>query len=232
MQRYVSSELTHFIGRLEQTEEKQYNFLKSILSDGLLKSGFDDKTELHISINDQIDLSTNEVYKQNMVCFCDIPYSDLKIHMKKYSKFGISFKKEALIKKGATPIFYISQNSKVYHMVFDQLISNSEVFDFWHKKTLELHNKRIENIDDDTKNDLWGLLTFFQVHIFSFMKFFDPELPEDDEKNYYMEREWRKFGNINFTIDEVHSVIIPQSYCKQFKKDFPDYCGQLLYADN
>ena len=48
-----------------------------------------------------------------MVCFCDIPDSDLAIHVNKYSRFGLAFKKEFLIAKGACPVFYVANESPV-----------------------------------------------------------------------------------------------------------------------
>jgi hypothetical protein len=53
------------------------------------------------------------VIKYQVVCFCDIPVIDLAIHVRKYSKFGLAFKKAFLIERGACPVFYVANESPV-----------------------------------------------------------------------------------------------------------------------
>jgi hypothetical protein len=47
------------------------------------------------------------------VCFCDIPVADLSLHIGKYSAFGIAFTKRFLVKRGASPVFYIAKDSDI-----------------------------------------------------------------------------------------------------------------------
>jgi hypothetical protein len=110
LQRYISKELTHFVGR-GLSEEEQYSFLvDSILKSGwlrhspravvpgpteVLQSG---GVSLSIAPNDP-DIPPGELYKPQVVCFCDIPVSDLEIHIRKYSPFGLSFLKPFLVEK-------------------------------------------------------------------------------------------------------------------------------------
>jgi hypothetical protein len=58
-------------------------------------------------------ISTDGVIKYQVVCFCDIPDTDLAIHVQKYSKFGLAFKKEFLIERGACPVFYVANEAPV-----------------------------------------------------------------------------------------------------------------------
>jgi hypothetical protein len=53
------------------------------------------------------------VIKYQVVCFCDIPDTDLAIHVRKYSRFGLAFKKDFLIERGACPVFYVANESPV-----------------------------------------------------------------------------------------------------------------------
>ena len=63
------------------------------------------------------------------------------------------------------------------------------------------------------------------------MKFFEAEKEDSDKNNYYMEREWRLCGVLNFeNVGNIHRVILPESFIRQFKVDFPNYLGQLSYA--
>ena len=43
------------------------------------------------------------------MCFCDIPVGDLGLHMRKYSPFGLAFKKDFFAEQGALPVFYVPE---------------------------------------------------------------------------------------------------------------------------
>ena len=68
-------------------------------------------------------------------------------------------------------------------------------------------------------------------HVLSYIKFFDNKLLENHADNYYFEREWRVLGNFCFRIEDVQRVIMPESFAKDFRRDFPGYCGQLSFVD-
>ncbi len=74
------------------------------------------------------------------------------------------------------------------------------------------------------------LQSVFQLHILSFIKPFNSNLAEEHSDNYYMEREWRKFGNLRFKPENVESVIVDDAYVQQFKKDRPKYAGRVISA--
>jgi len=46
-----------------------------------------------------------------MVCFCDIPLSQLMNHINTYGKYGLGMAKEWGIRKGLNPVIYFSKNS-------------------------------------------------------------------------------------------------------------------------
>ena len=66
-----------------------------------------------IKIDSFKDNKINEMFNPDCVCFADIPKSELQIHISKYSKFGMAFKKSFLTDKGANPVFYIENNSSI-----------------------------------------------------------------------------------------------------------------------
>jgi Putative abortive phage resistance protein AbiGi, antitoxin len=114
-QRYVSNELTHFVGR-GSTEEVQYDLLvnKIIKRGWLTHPPHHDPTKAReLSLDLSKPISTDEMLKYQVVCFCDIPESDLSLHVSKYSKFGLAFEKDFLISKGACPVFYVANESPV-----------------------------------------------------------------------------------------------------------------------
>jgi hypothetical protein len=113
-QRYVSSELSHFVGR-DKSEEEQYSLLVKILRSGWLTHGpnHDPTVARTAGLDFSKPISTDEAIKYQVVCFCDIPENDLSIHVNKYSRFGLAFKKEFLIDAGACPVFYVANEGRV-----------------------------------------------------------------------------------------------------------------------
>lgn len=114
-QRYVSPELSHFVGSKSKSDEQQYDILvNKILKPGQLTYPPHDPT---LPRTAKLDLSkpisTDDLIKYQVVCFCDIPESELAIHVRKYGKFGLAFRKEFLVGKGASPVFYIANEAPV-----------------------------------------------------------------------------------------------------------------------
>jgi hypothetical protein len=120
-QRYVSNELTHFVGRSRDTEQERYDLLLKILREAWLthpphKPGPTEFANINL---DPHRITADDLCTVDSVCFCDIPLSDLHIHMKKYGRVGLSFSKTFLVAKGANPVFYVAENGPV--AVLDQL---------------------------------------------------------------------------------------------------------------
>src|SRR5262249_10646482 len=148
-------------------------------------------------------------------CFCDIPLSDLGLHMQKYSRFGISFRKSVLLKKGANPVFYMANDS----IVRDQLpsVRNSE----WHAQpaaeysrqhyldrligvlharrhqlfsrlaqscqVADDHRLRLHDEDFQLLIELEILLRAVDKHFLSFCVPFNAQNPDAHPENYYFE---------------------------------------------
>jgi Putative abortive phage resistance protein AbiGi, antitoxin len=117
VQRYVSDELSHFVGNKtkSQTEDEQYDVLvNKILNPGWLTYPPHDPTKPRsVALNLSKPISTDDLIGYQVVCFCDIPEFDLAIHTNKYGRFGLSFKKEFLIDRGACPVFYVAKESPI-----------------------------------------------------------------------------------------------------------------------
>jgi hypothetical protein len=62
-------------------------------------------------------------------------------------------------------------------------------------------------------------------------KFFDHLLVDEDEKHYYMEREWRVKQNVEFRLDDVARIIVPEVFGRQVRRDFPKFDGEIVFAD-
>ena len=84
---------------------------------------------------------------------------------------------------------------------------------------------------DENRTEVNNLRNFLDYHIFSFIKFFDHDRSDYDEDNYYMEREWRMIGNLNFELNDVCRVFMPEGYAARFRNRFPIYGGQVSFVE-
>lgn len=247
-QRYVSPELTHFVGK-NSTEDEQYSVLvNSILKSGWLKH---DPTNSNpeellksgaIGYETQPRNDTDAMFAQ-VVCFCDIPVTDLQIHMNKYSRFGLSFLKPFLVNKGANPVMYVADNSP--GMAFSlplfehdpdlskKLWSRRKIFETSWQVLQELGNMSPgRDYNRDYFDHMLSMQYFLSSFVFSFVKYFDDSTSDEDPANVYMEREWRVLGDVSFTLSDVHRVFMPHRYAERFRAGLPNYIGQLTFSDS
>lgn len=219
-QGYISNELIHFIGKGCKDCEAQYKLLLKIMESGCLSNSEENAGKpagvAQIEINGSAKISQNEMYIPQMVCFCDIPFEYLEIHVTKYSHFGLAFEKNFIVKNGGTPVYYVPKEAKISSSInkgeyFDQKLDSLQYY------ISDVINTKCPEVQDIMK-EIMGFLDF---HVFSFVKFFNHNLPDDDPDNYYFEREWRVLGNLEFKISDVSSIYIPQNYEKRLKADCP-----------
>lgn len=237
VQRYVSEELTHFVGRSHRHEykahEKQFALLVEILRSGRLGKSLDGEVRLQAAHR----FSDNESYRANAVCFSDIPVPDLGIHMGKFSRFGLAFAKDFLTRRGANPVYYVARNSLI-QTADGQSKALAEYFDEKHDQLwafYDAYQQRRQEAGPDAEqlresqqmSDLFGFLV---NHFFCFVKFYQEGLPPDDDKNYYMEREWRVYGNLDFSLTDVRRVIFPERFARSFREQLPDYYGEITFS--
>ena len=238
MQTYVSRELTHFVGRGQEPDD-QYLLLVKILRGGCLthpphRPGRTGGT-LRVSPGRQI--SGGQLYRTEVVCFCDIPLPLRRIHMNKYSQFGISFRKQFLVTKGACPVWYVAGTSMVRDdrgretsraQYFDEKVATYQRLVGEFEKALLSQGGSIGSLFSKWLH-VQHLLDF---HLLSFIKFFDPAREDRDVDNFYMEREWRVYGNVDFQLSDISTITIPGSYVERLKADVPDYRGRVARSED
>jgi hypothetical protein len=153
--------------------------------------------------------------------------------MRKYSEFGISFSKSFLVSKGASPVFYVARSSMVSDLT-GSTITRAEYFDenvaLYQRLNGEVERALLSQHDQTSGigNKLLHLEHLLDFHVFSFIKFFDPAQEQDDLQDFYMEREWRVYGNVNFHISNVSKITLPGEYVGRFGADFPATKDTLL----
>jgi hypothetical protein len=246
LQRYVSPDLTHFVGASLPTQKSQFALLKKIVRQGVLQARprsrrLPSNVFEHAKYVDR-KLSSNEAYRGSIVCFCDIPLADLHLHMQKYSRFGIAFRKVFLAEHGVAPVMYIPCSGRPSLLHFYDLkpdarfptrgiSSQAMVFDrFW--RYLNNFHKRVESTEDEELVREWRrVVGFLDLSILSYLKFFDHRLHDEDDENYYMEREWRASKSVEFELNDIQRIIIPSAYSRTLRRVFPDYDGEIFFAD-
>lgn len=56
-----------------------------------------------------------------MVCFCDIPLSQISEHVAKYGNYAIGIKKNWAIQQGVSPILYVHEKSLIPRTIFSEI---------------------------------------------------------------------------------------------------------------
>ena len=64
---------------------------------------------------------------------------------------------------------------------------------------------------------LWDLIR----HVFAFTKFFDESLSEEHVDNFYMEREWRVSGFVEFELADIKKVYVAPGFRERIELEFP-----------
>ena len=254
-QRYVSTELAHFVGRgLAQAE--QYQLLVKIINEGwITHPPHNPNISGNLSVNTDAKFSANDMYSPQIICFCDIPLADLGIHIAKYSPFGLSFSKDFLVKQGGCPVFYIPLQANV-RIIKDvspeellQLLKEGDVPSFvdigkgdyfdrmmmgYHSfvnlfRKLIMDNRQQPGVPQEHQT-LMKLTQFLDFYILSYIKFYDHTSAEEHDDNYYLEREWRIVGNLHFAMTDIETVFMSKEYAPRFREDCPEYNSQLIFV--
>lgn len=110
-----------------------------------------------------------------MVCFCDIPFSDIKNHLDSYGYYGVGLSKNWASSKGLNPVIYIEKNSDIGNTLYKHI--SSFIF----------KEEKIEALD---VIQVWD---YFKIC--AYLKNYEGPLTKGSEiiqdYRFYNEREWR-----------------------------------------
>ena len=128
-----------------------------------------------------------------MVCFCDIPLSNIAEHTQKYGNYAIGIKKTWAMEQGVSPILYVHDNTSFVVQVLKALN--------W---SLELSEKDVEHLNERLAQ---------VMSMFFMMKPYEDYQERDGKRmkvRFYDEREWRYIPPIggqqlNFLTEEEYN---------------------------
>jgi hypothetical protein len=114
-------------------------------------------------------------YAVPMVCFCDIPLSQIGEHVEDYGHYAIGLSKEWATRMHLNPVIYINRDSELSNYIF-ALVNKSA------KETKKKEKKDIRDIVSSSE-----ILAYCKPYIGNITKIGKPK----KEKVFYNEREWR-----------------------------------------
>ena len=233
--RYTSDELFHFVGRGDpEDHDKNFSVLKAILDSGwvLHRGGEPGWGVERISINPTESLLDEGMIVPEVVCFADIPFEALSIHVRKYGQFGLSLSRAHLQAYGARPVMYFPVNLEQVEARYGRpcLADIEVVFRALreHLRQVEAPSVRTWGKPPETLGQAADAFSGIALKEFlAFIKPFDAQLPPTAENNYYMEREWRRLGNMGFSERDVRSVVVPPAFMDRARNELGPYGAKL-----
>lgn len=230
MQTYTSDVLYHLVGRnCPEDDEANFNTLCLILKSMEVRpSRVEGQEGIVYRIDPSRGLKHGELIEQSVTCFCDIHLSQLSpIHTGKYGRFGVGVDRHWLAEWGGRPVIYLptsQTNPPTWGTRFA-----GEVMGVW--KGLEEHFSDEEpgtkvttrvcgsppTTPIEAASDASSLIA---RDFLAFLKAYNVSLPDQHPDNYYMEREWRKYGKLPLHLP-LRQVVVAQEYVGRVQELFP-----------
>lgn len=216
LQRFSVKALWHFTG-YNKSPEQAFICLVSIVRNRLLSIS---------ERNAVIKMPKGQDrYGHRYSCLCDIPFKDLRLHISRYNGFGIAFHKEDAIKEGQfNPVLYMHKDH-IFFKYADELLPQVE---------------SLASKDQDLRKMLDQYLKMIGTYVkkcdLTSPIYFDTKIDEEQNNNFYYEREWRSAYDWNFKDNAVATIMMPRDYIPKFKsamaesvfKDLPIISSELV----
>ncbi len=129
-----------------------------------------------------------------MVCFSDIPLSQLMSHIEIYGKYGLGMSKEWGIREGLNPVIYFNKNSHL---------------------AKKIHALLIDSPGDSTAQAYRGIMQYLKPYKGTLYR---GGRPVKENVRFYDEHEWRYVPDGNILIaNDIKTSIPPHIYQNQVK---------------
>lgn len=149
---------------------------------------------------------------------CDIPFKDLRIHTIRYGQYGIAFNKIHAIEKGQfNPVLYIHKNQFLFKYIEIAILPYID-------SLAKMKNPFSQKLDEYLRI----LGTYLKPgNLTAELSIGEKNIDDQQENNFYFEREWRSAYPWKFNEEDIETIIVP-------KKDYNDIQGflkQTKYED-
>lgn len=221
MQTYASDILYHLVGsRGPDDQDANLATLIKILDSMEVRSNTIDGRSggILIKTDPTRPLTNGEPIEQTVTCFCDLPLQSLGLHVAKYGQFGVGVDRAIVASWGARPVIYLPQTPRspgsmvnVFAQDVKQVLSDLNRY-FPGPEGVTTRHKVAGAPSESPQEAIDEAESLIQRDFLAFLKLFDVDLPDDHPENYYMEREWRKFGHLNLRMTLRHIVAPVMSY--------------------
>lgn len=211
LQRFSAKVLWHFTG-YNKSQEQAFAYLVSIARNCLLKISNRSFT---------VKMPNGEKrYGFPASCTCDIPFKDLRLHISRYNQFGIAFHRKNAIEEGRfNPVLYMHKDH-IFFKHADSILPQLEYL-------------------ASTDSSLKKVLSDYLLMIGTYVKrgdltsdiYFNPLIDEEQNNNFYYEREWRSAYDWYFKKDDVGTVMMPLNYITKFKEAIKGTRGEEVFRD-
>lgn len=237
---YHSDEFFHFVGHsCPGNDEVNYETLSKVIFSGCVSHPPHENSCGSVSYTVYWDnsLESEKLIVPTVTCYADIPFDCLGIHIKKYGAFGISFPRELLIQYGARPVMYVPLREDDWMSINGATLLKDleETYKGFHDLVVSKIRQKSRSVSRSfgsrpaTKDEaIQGILRAFTKDFLAFIKPFNSQLHEEDADNFYMEREWRKHGNLKFGPENVRKVVVARGFQVRLENDFPQYRGKVV----
>lgn len=218
MQRYVGQRLYHLVGSQQpDAEEANFETLSAILRSMELRTCevAGERGGVRTVRDPSRPITNGEPIQQSVVCLCDIPREDLPFHARRYGRFGLGVSRSVVAQCGGRPVIYIPFSKKScgnWGARFPRLVDSVlEGLDRFFPDSPDSRSKIVGASAKDAQGAADEASSLITRDVQAFLKFWDVDLPEDHPENFYMEREWRKFGNLGLALC-LEEIIAPPQY--------------------
>jgi hypothetical protein len=225
---YTSTTLSHFVGWRDPTnDERNYDVLSAVLREGILARPDHDGTwgTEAFRLLESGSLLDEKLILANVVCVADIPIEGLSVHCAKYGRFGLGFDRSFLVKYGFRPVMYFpysASDGSAYGRNrlkwIEQAYRDAWLFD--RERSKDGAMSRLAGAPSGTADEaLKQALTVMRRDLLPFLKPFNADLASSHPESYYMEREWRRLGNLRFALSDVAKVYVARDFVGVAKRD-------------